>query len=405
MNDIKTVMIFTIKDMVRRKSFIIGTIIILLMIVIGFNVPRIIKTIKKDNIDKMLIVDNDNIFENKLNVLSGNIKDYTILISNNDTLESVKEKINNDEVDTAIFIEDNESEVKLTYIVDNIYFYNDNSLIRDAIISLYKAIKIDKLDLAFEDKILLNKPFSYDIIQSSDEAKGNIMLMMMLSMLLFYAVYFCAYQVSNSITIEKTSKIIETLVTSTSPRNIILGKTLGIGIVGLFQLIAIILTAYISANLFIEKELLNQLLDISTLSVSLGLITLLYFLLGYLFFAFIYALTGSTVSKPEDIQSANGPVSFIALIGFYLAYYVTMNPNAGLSSLASILPISSPFCMPLRIMMGLTSPKEVIISLLVLLIVIILVARIAIKIYSNAILNYGSGFSLKKLLSFYKEDN
>lgn len=59
---------------------------------------------------------------------------------------------------------------------------------------------------------------------------------MLLSLVLFYAIYFCAYQVSNSITTEKTSKIMETLVTSTSPRTIVLGKTIGIGIVGLYKL-------------------------------------------------------------------------------------------------------------------------------------------------------------------------
>ena len=69
------------------------------------------------------------------------------------------------------------------------------------------------------------------------EVQGNPFVIMLISLVLFYAIYFCAYQVSSSITTEKTSKIIETLVTSTTPRTIVLGKTIGIGIVGILVLL------------------------------------------------------------------------------------------------------------------------------------------------------------------------
>ena len=226
--------------------------------------------------------------------------------------------------------------------------------------------------------------------------------MMFSSIVLFYAVYFCAFQVSNSITTEKTSKIIETLVTSTNPTNIILGKTLGIGIIGLCQLAAIIATAYISAKAFLDPELLEMALDTSSLTLSLGLITLLYFILGYLTYGLLYALTGSTVSKPEDVQSANQPVVFLTIIGFYLAYFTMINPSSEMNKLAALLPISSPFCMPFRIMMGAATASEILLSITILIITIILVANIAIKIYKNAILNYGKS-SIKDLIKMYKQ--
>ena len=75
-----------------------------------------------------------------------------------------------------------------------------------------------------------------------------------------------------------------------------------------------------------------------------------------------YALTGSTVSKPEDIQSANGPVAMLAVIGFYLSYFTMMNPTSEMNIFASLFPISSPFCMPFTIMMGLAKPTDVLIS-------------------------------------------
>ena len=220
---------------------------------------------------------------------------------------------------------------------------------------------------------------------------------------LFYAIYFCAYQVSSSITTEKTSKIIETLVTSTSPKTIVLGKTIGIGVVGLAQMTLIVSTALISAKTFLEEGLLESVLDMSNITPYLGAMTAIYFILGYLAYALLYALTGSTVSKPEDIQSANSPVAILAVIGFYLSYFTMMNPTSKLNVFASLFPISSPFCMPFRIMMGLANTTDVIISIAILIVTIIVIASVAIKIYSNAILNYGTKMSIKDIIKIYKD--
>ena len=133
------------------------------------------------------------------------------------------------------------------------------------------------------------------------------------------------------------------------------------------------------------------------------IITLVYFILGYFTYALMYALTGSTVSKPEEIQSANTPVALITVIGFYLAYFTMMDPTSNLNELAALLPISSPFCMPFRVMMGLASAKDVVLSIVILIITIIIVAKVAIRIYSNAILNYGTKMSFKDILNMYKQ--
>ncbi len=171
---------------------------------------------------------------------------------------------------------------------------------------------------------------------------------------------------------------------------------------GLLQLILIVGTAFVCAKSFLEPELLNSILDMSNITPVLGIITILYFILGYFTYALLYALTGSTVSKPEDIQSANSPVAFLAVVGFYLSYFTMMNPTSELNVFASIFPISSPFCMPFRIMMGLASVSNVIISIIVLIATIVVIAYITIKIYSNAILNYGSKMRLKDIVKLIK---
>lgn len=397
MRDIFTVAKFTATDMVKRKSFIISTIIILAMIVVGFNIPKIIKSFNKGT-EKIIIVDKDNVFENKITPVEKN----TEIILENQSVEEIKEKIKNKEIEYGIIIDKKDNTINLTYVLENKMSSGPSEEFISSLTTLYKDIEIEKLNISDEQKAKLTPTFDYNLEVVDENIKGNPLVMMMISIVLFYAVYFCAFQVSNSITTEKTSKIIETLVTSTSPRNIILGKTLGVGLIGLCQLAAIIITAFISAKTFMDPQLLEMALDTKALTPMLGIITLIYFLLGYLTFALMYALTGSTVSKPEDIQSANQPVVFITIIGFYLAYFSMINPSSNLNQLAALLPISSPFCMPLRIMMGASSVNEVLLSIGILIITIMLIAKIAIKIYSNAILNYGKS-SIKDIIKMYKE--
>ena len=168
-------------------------------------------------------------------------------------------------------------------------------------------------------------------------------------------------------------------------------------------MILIVATALISAKSFLEPGLLESVLDMSNITPYLGIMTAIYFILGYLSYALLYALTGSTVSKPEDIQSANTPVALLAVIGFYLSYFTMMNPTSDLNLFASLFPISSPFCMPFRIMMGLASTTDVVISIAILIVTIIVIARVAIKIYSNAILNYGTKMGIKDIIKMYKD--
>ena len=321
--------------------------------------------------------------------------------------DDIKAKIENDEIDEAILVEKNNKNYKLRYIVKDMTMVNSmpKELI-NAINTVYTNLQISKLDLTDEQMQSLTPKFEYSIEQTEEQkVNGNIFAMLMLSIVLFYAIYFCAYQVSSSITTEKTSKIMETLVTSTSPRTIVLGKTIGIGIVGLLQVCLFVIVALVSAKVCLEPEILDSLLDMSMMTPYLAIITIVYFVLGYSTYALLYALTGSTVGKPEDIQSANTPVAILAVIGFYLSYFTMMNPTSDLNLFASIFPISSPFCMPFRVMMGIANGGEVALSLAILIVTILIIAKVAIKIYSNAILNYGTKMSLKDMIKIYKDKN
>ena len=412
MKDLKTVIGFTIKDMVKRKSFIVSSIIIILIIIIGFNIPNIMSLFSDDSSssgsDKLLVVDSTNLFEGSLDSLNSMELGYEVQTTNEAlTFDNIKEKIDNEEIDEAIIVEQNAGTYKLRYIVrDMTMMTGMPEDLMSAINTIYTNLQISRLGLTEEQLQSLTPNFEYSIEQTEEQkVAGNVFAMMMLSIVLFYAIYFCAYQVSSSITTEKTSKIMETLVTSTSPRTIVLGKTIGIGLVGLIQVCAFVAVALISAKLFLEPGMLESVLDMSQMTPYLAIITIVYFILGYFTYALLYALTGSTVGKPEDIQSANTPVAILAVIGFYLSYFTMMNPTSDLNTFAALFPISSPFCMPFRIMMGIASGTEVAISIAILVVTILIIAKVAIKIYSNAILNYGTKMSFKDMVKVYKDKN
>ena len=402
MRDILIVAKFSMKDMLRKKSFIVSTIIILLLIVGGLQVPRLLNKGKSSN-PKILIVDNENLFDNQLTELNNLKLDYEFIIENKD-LKEIKKDINNDKIKSSIIVNKSEDGIKLDYVVKNkLYVERIPDDLFTSLTSLYTNIQIGNLGLSEEQIKSISPTFDFKIIQSEKETtEGNVFLGMIISMLLYFGVYFFAYQISSSITTEKTSKIMETLVTSTSPRSIVLGKTIGLGLIGIIQVILIGGTAYITAINSFDASTINQFLDMSKITPVLGLVILIYFILGYLVYSLLYALTGSTVSKPEDVQAANTPLAILSLVGFYLAYFSMMNPASSINKYAAIIPISSPFCMPCRVMMGLSSVKEVLISLLVLVITILVVAKVAIKVYSSAILNYGTKLSFKDIFKMFK---
>lgn len=412
MKDLFTVASFTIKDMIKRKSFIISNLIILAIIVLLFNVPNILNAIMGDNTSsqntKILIVDEDNIFEGTLEQINQMDIGYEATIETETiTFDEIKQKIDNNEIDDALVITKKDGQINMQYIVENLAMVSQMpQSLTNAISTIYSNLSISKLGLTPEQIQTLSGNFNFEMIQTEEEeVQGNQFAMMMMSLVLFYAIYFCAYQVSSSITTEKTSKIMETLVTSTSPKTIVIGKTIGIGIVGLIQVCLFVAVALISAKLFLEPGILESVLDMSKFTPYLAIITILYFILGYFAYALLYALTGSTVSKPEDIQSANTPVAILAVVGFYLSYFTMMNPTSDLNVFASMFPISSPFCMPFRIMMGIASTIDVIISIAILVVTILIVANVAIKIYSNAILNYGTRMTFKDMVKIYRDKN
>ena len=214
MKDLFLVASFTFKDLVKRKSFIISNIIILLIIVLGFNIPGIIKNISSGDENfgknKITIVDNQNIYEGSLEILSNQEHGYQIEVSKEQiSIEELKDKIKNGQINEAIYIEAKEGKINIEYIIQSQSL--GTTVPQDLVMLLkgtYQNLQISKIGASTEQIEKINMPFNIELIQTEENKTGeSILPMMLLSLVLFYAIYFFANQVSTSIKTVKTTKI------------------------------------------------------------------------------------------------------------------------------------------------------------------------------------------------------
>ena len=267
---------------------------------------------------------------------------------------------------------------------------------------------------------------------SEFESIIKTMLPMMTSIILFMFIFIYGQMVAQAIATEKTSKVMELLLTSIKPLAVIIGKVLAIGCVALAQ-IAIIGTVTGTATAIaapfgfigalssgIAGDAAADGAAFSEVSSAVGeifanfnigsvLLFIAVFILGFLFYALVAGLAGASVSRIEDLQSAMQPMALIGVLGFYLAYFPSMSNIDGdggsniLILLSRYLPISSPFSLPSAILMGEMSGAEVAISIGVLAVFVALMAMLVAKIYETIILHNGDRIKLGEMLKMAGE--
>lgn len=412
MRSLFTIVKFTAKEYIKKKSFIVVNAIMILIIVALCNVPNLIKTFGSEDDEKLKVqvIDNENILNASSEMFNEIDLDYDIEYFNNKSLDDVKKAISDEEIDVAITLKKVDNTVTFDYIIKKYNGFSDNETTANIFSNIIKSVNTNKLLLqenASPELIqAVNVPITYEITSlEENDGNQNFMIAMVSSFILFFAVYFYGNSVSTSVSSEKTSRVMETLVTSTTPTKIVIGKTIAMGLVGLGQLVGLILVAIASYKLFIPSDfdVVSKIISNLNINVADVLICLVYFILGYTVYAFLSAVTGATVSKAEDVQSASTPISLIALISFYLAYFTSTMPNSSASQFASIFPFSAAFSMPGRILAGAVTGGEIVISIIVLIVTAVILAMISIKVYSAATLHYGDRLKIKDLFRLYKQ--
>ncbi len=182
------------------------------------------------------------------------------------------------------------------------------------------------------------------------------------------------------------------------------------GFLAIAQFASILLTSYISfiGSGAIVKKFIDTSANIFDISAVLGkipvlqvILIILFFILGYVLYAVINALVGATISKLEDLNTAIMPVSFISIIGFYLAYAAIMSPESVIGTIATYVPFSAPFYIPSMILSGAVGIVEMSVSLLILISTIVVLTLFTARVYSVVILHTGNRLKMKDLFAIF----
>ncbi|MFX3636082.1 MAG: ABC transporter permease [Candidatus Pristimantibacillus sp.] len=429
MNSFWTVVSFTARNKFKAKSFLITTLILVVILSIGINLPAIISLFDKGGDNKAInigyAIQSDSVEGNKL---GQQLKDFYQAQENSEVklIEYPDAgSVEGNEKAMKAGIADNKIKGYLTFgtVTDSgipsVTYKSEKLLDSSATQSLEAALQTIKQENVLKDagltdaqKVMLFAPIKLDSIQiaATDGAgsAGNgkspaqqgvdIGLVTVMMMLLFFAIMITGQLIASEITAEKSSRVMEILVTSVSPLKQMFGKIFGMFLVGLFQIAVYVAVMLININFPHNKEAFADFeIDLSKISPDLLIYALVFYLAGYFLYSTLFAAVGSIVSRTEDLGQAVFPITILSLAGFYIATFSISNPESMLVTISSFIPFFSPFVMLLRL--GLTNPPvwQVLLSIGILLVSIYGAGWISAKIYRTGVLMYGKRPSFKEL--------
>ncbi len=224
---------------------------------------------------------------------------------------------------------------------------------------------------------------------------SRTLLASILVVLIFITLTVYGMWVATSVASEKASRVMELLISAATPRQLLVGKVIGVGGAGLTQYLAILAPAVLI--LALQDPIATALIGPADAGeaplVGLTLPILLafgaFFILGFLLYAFVYAAAGSLVSRPEDIQQLAMPLSFVSMAGYFGAIFGMTAINSTPVAILSYVPFFSPYVMLARVMLGHVEGWEIGLSLGLLVAAIGLSTWIAARIYGAGVLLYG----------------
>ena len=226
--------------------------------------------------------------------------------------------------------------------------------------------------------------------------RQDFMIAFALLFFLYMSVLFYGIFVMRGVIEEKQSRIVEVLISSVRPTQMMLGKLLGIGLVGLTQIgIWALSTALLS--LFGATMFASQGAKMPNIPINLLVYFVLYFVLGFFLYATLYAMVGSIVSSEEDAQQVQLPVSLLIVMPMMIFGLVMANPNSTSSIVLSMIPFFAPTLMMLRIAVINPPVWQVILSMVIMVATILGSVWVAARIYRVGILMYGKRPSIAEL--------
>jgi ABC-2 type transport system permease protein len=233
------------------------------------------------------------------------------------------------------------------------------------------------------DEVLNVQPLPVRALEPVDERRRQSSVVAFIGVLALYGQLFAyGYWVAAGVVEEKASRVVEVLLATIRPSQLLRGKILGIGVLGLCQLLLIGAAGLIASR------------GVGTLRFPAGAfsaigIVLIWFVLGFFFYATLFAVAGSIVSRQEDLQATMTPLTILIVASFFIGIGAVQDPSSTLASVASYLPFSAPLVMPTRIVLGDIALWKAVLSAAISIGATVGLIPVATRVYSRAVLRTG----------------
>ena len=242
--------------------------------------------------------------------------------------------------------------------------------------------------------VTLQSPPTVDVVALDPEADADTeaAVVALVGVVLLYSLLILFGQfVAQGVVEEKSSRVVELLLATMRPWQLLAGKIIGLGLLGLAQMLVIAVIGVAGALAFDVVDLPGRL-------IGTVLTVLAWFVVGYAFYASVFAAAASLVSRQEDLGSVITPASLLLVVGFVVSIQAAQDPAGTLSTVTSFVPGLSPLVMPVRQAAGGAAWWEVGVSVVLMLIAIAVIVRVGGRVYSGALLRTGGKVKLREAL-------
>ncbi|OME56687.1 ABC transporter permease [Paenibacillus odorifer] len=417
MNKMGTIIGFTFKNKVRTKSFMITTLILVLLLSIGMNLPYIIDQFKGDSAKSE--VTQIAVIAEEGNQVAELLKAYTA--PEGMPQAKIVQYASADDAELKKALDEETVEGYVTFaepigegLPPVTYHSNDGELNGDVQVYLQNALQQANTQFIVGDKLTseqiaaMSTPVQITTQQlkagggsessQEDTPAINYIIVYAMLMLFFMSIMMTGNMIAAEITSEKSSRIMEILITSASPLAQMFGKVIGVFLVGILQIGIFVAAIVVNLTLPHNATVLADFdLDLGQLNINLLLYGFVLYVLGYFLYALMYAAVGSIVSRTEDLGQAVMPIMMLGFVAFYVPLFSISNADTLVVKIASYVPFTSPLTMLLRIGVGEVAIWQVIVSLLILLVTTFIFGWLAAKIYRTGVLMYGKRPSIKEI--------
>ena len=407
---------------VKKKSFIIITFLTPLLLGGLMLFPAFMSTITSEAQRKVAVVDlKGNIYPSFTRALDipikGGKKKFLLekvaadVIMLPQVKERLTQRVESEELDAYIIIpSDVITEGKAEYYARNVGNIDEIDSISKA---LNKVVVEERLNQEGLDPLQINRLIkrvelkTVKIVKGEEKAGGFVseyIGTLIFVMILYMTILMYGQSIMRGVIEEKSSRVVEVLLSSVTPFQLMFGKIMGIGAVGLTQYFiwgAVILGIGGYGQSF-AAQMGSELGQIQLLSPATIFFFIIFFVLGWLLFATMYAAVGAICNTDQEAQQAQFPIIMFLLLPILLMMYIVGNPNSGMTTILSLIPFFTPMLMFMRINLVMPPAWQIILSILMLVVAILLMIKLAAKIFRIGILMYGKRPSLVEIVTWMK---